>query len=58
MITPKQIKFFETEGFLALDNILNNQDIEFYSKTYNAFINDEFDTSAVSYTHLTLPTKA
>ena len=45
MITPKQIKFFESEGFLALDNILNNQDIEFYSKTYNAFINDEFDTS-------------
>jgi len=45
LITSNQISFFETEGFLGVENILNNSEIEFYSNTYNAFINNEFDTA-------------
>ena len=45
MISPEQLQFFETEGFLALEDVLNSQDIEFYSQTYNGFINNEFDTT-------------
>jgi len=44
MITPEKFKFFELEGYLALENVLNNQEMEYYSKTYDAFINGEFDT--------------
>jgi len=45
MITPKQILSFEVEGFLAVESLLNSNEMEFYSNTYNAFINNEFDIS-------------
>lgn len=45
MITPHQVQFFEEEGYLALEGILSAQDMVFYSQTYNAFINNEFDTT-------------
>jgi phytanoyl-CoA hydroxylase len=45
MITPKQILSFEAEGFLAVESLLNSNEMEFYSNTYNAFINNEFDIS-------------
>jgi hypothetical protein len=38
-----QLKFFETEGFLAVEDVLNQKEIEFYDQTYSAFINNEFD---------------
>ena len=45
MISPNQLNFFEQEGYLALENILSVQDMTFYTQTYDAFINNEFDTS-------------
>ena len=45
MITPKQILSFEAGGFLAVESLLNSNEMEFYSNTYNAFINNEFDIS-------------
>ena len=45
MISSNQIKFFDQEGYLELEKILSEQDIVFYSKTYDAFINNEFDTT-------------
>jgi hypothetical protein len=47
MITSDQISYFETEGFLALENLLNSEEMVFYSKTYDAFINNEFDTEGL-----------
>ncbi len=44
MISSNQLKFFDQEGYLELEKILSEQDIVFYSKTYDAFINNEFDT--------------
>ena len=44
MISSNQFKFFDQEGYLELEKILSEQDIVFYSKTYDAFINNEFDT--------------
>lgn len=43
MIRSDQLKFFETEGFLAVEDVLNQKEIEFYDQTYSAFINNEFD---------------
>ena len=45
MISSNQLKFFDQEGYLELEKILSEQDIVFYSKTYDAFINNEFDTA-------------
>ena len=45
MISYDQLKFFDQEGYLELEKILSKQDIVFYSKTYDAFINNEFDTT-------------
>ena len=45
MISSNQLKFFDQEGYLELEKILSEQDIVFYSKTYDAFINNEFDTT-------------
>ncbi len=45
MISPNQLNFFEQEGYLALEDILSVQDMTFYVQTYDAFINNEFDTS-------------
>ena len=44
MISSNQLEFFDQEGYLELEKILSEQDIVFYSKTYDAFINNEFDT--------------
>ena len=45
MISPNQLNFFEQEGYLALEDILSVQDMTFYAQTYDAFINNEFDTT-------------
>ena len=45
MISSNQLEFFDQEGYLELEKILSEQDIVFYSKTYDAFINNEFDTA-------------
>lgn len=45
MISSNQLKFFDQEGYLELEKILSEQDIVFYSETYDAFINNEFDTA-------------
>ena len=44
MISSNQLEFFDQEGYPELEKILSEQDIVFYSKTYDAFINNEFDT--------------
>lgn len=43
MIRSDQVQFFEAEGYLEVEDVLNPKDIEFYDQTYNAFINNEFD---------------
>ena len=45
MISPNQLNFFEQEGYLALEDILSVKDMAFYAQTYDAFINNEFDTT-------------
>ena len=45
MISRNQLNFFEQEGYLVLEDILSVQDMTFYAQTYDAFINNEFDTS-------------
>ena len=45
MISDEQLKFFKDQGFLPLENILDGEEMEFYSQTYDSFINNEFDTT-------------
>lgn len=45
MISDEQLKFFKNQGFLPLENILDGEEMEFYSQTYDSFINNEFDTT-------------
>ncbi|MBL31045.1 MAG: phytanoyl-CoA dioxygenase [Flavobacteriaceae bacterium] len=43
MIDNLRKNFFNENGFLVIENVLSNQDLDFYDKTYNSFINNEFD---------------
>lgn len=47
MVSFAQREYFESEGFLKIEDFLNKQEIIFYSNCYNAFICNEFDTSAL-----------
>jgi len=45
MLTFNQLKFFQQEGYLPVENIISVKDMTFYDQTYNGFINNEFDTT-------------
>ncbi len=45
MVTFNQLKFFQLEGYLPVENIISVKDMTFYDQTYNGFINNEFDTT-------------
>ena len=43
MLSDLSKKFFFDNGYLVIKDVLSNNDLDFYNKTYNAFINNEFD---------------
>ncbi len=43
MLSDLSKKFFFNNGYLVIEDVLSDHDLDFYNKTYNAFINNEFD---------------
>ena len=44
-ITTKDIDFFKTEGYLVVKNLLSKDDIAYYKKVYDDFLNNVIDAS-------------
>jgi len=45
MISKAQKDFFLSEGYSVLENIINSQEINYYSKIYNSFLENTIDAS-------------
>ena len=43
MINDLSKKFFDENGYLVIKDVISSEELDFYDKTYNAFINNEFD---------------
>ena len=43
----QQKEFFEENGYLVIDNIINPEEIKSYDSIYNRFINNDFDTKGL-----------
>ncbi|MGI8583307.1 MAG: phytanoyl-CoA dioxygenase family protein [Chitinophagaceae bacterium] len=43
-ITPEQIKFFNENGYLLIENIINENEVEIYENIYNKFLDGTIDT--------------
>lgn len=44
-LTEKQKKFFAEEGFLVIENLLSEQEVRYYSKLYNSFLDNSIDAT-------------
>jgi phytanoyl-CoA hydroxylase len=42
--TPKQVRFFEENGYLLLEDILSKKEIDQYAEIYNRFLDGTIDT--------------
>ena len=45
MISSQEIHFFKKKGYLIVSNMLNKDEVAFYSKLYNNFLNNTIDAS-------------
>ncbi|HLP95175.1 MAG TPA: phytanoyl-CoA dioxygenase family protein [Saprospiraceae bacterium] len=45
-LTPEQISFWETNGYLIVPNIITAEEIETYRRIYNQFLDNTIDTGA------------
>ena len=45
MISPQEKTFFKERGYLVIKNLLNTEEIAFYSDVYADFLNNTIDTS-------------
>ncbi len=45
LLTKQQITFFEEEGYLVIDNLLNESEVTYYSNLYDSFLDNRIDAS-------------
>lgn len=45
LLTTEQKDFFEKEGYLAIKNLLNQKEVNYYSDLYNSFLDNTIDAS-------------
>ncbi len=45
IISEKQRAFFETEGYLVVENLISKQEVQYYSNLYNSFLDNSIDAS-------------
>lgn len=45
MITKAQIEFFNTNGYVVVENIINPKEVEYYETVYNDFLSNRIDAS-------------
>ncbi|NAS11289.1 phytanoyl-CoA dioxygenase family protein [Poritiphilus flavus] len=43
-ISEEKKRFFEEKGYLVLENLLSPEEIKYYQKVYDAFLNNEIDS--------------
>lgn len=46
LITPAQVDFFNEQGYLVIENILNEAETEIYQRIYNSLLNGRIDTGS------------
>ena len=44
-ISAKQKEFFEEEGYLVVENLISTQEVTYYSKLYDSFLDNSIDAS-------------
>ena len=49
IITEKQKLFFETEGYLVVENLIAREEVQYYSALYNSFLDNSIDASKFRY---------
>ncbi|MFD0799669.1 phytanoyl-CoA dioxygenase family protein [Maribacter chungangensis] len=45
-ISKEQVAFFKEEGYLLVLNVLSPKEVDYYSKLYNSFLNNEIDATS------------
>lgn len=45
LLTAEQKLFFDQEGYLVVDNLLSQKEVEYYSNLYNSFLDNTIDAS-------------
>lgn len=45
MLSSEQKSFFEKEGYLVVENMLDKTEVDYYSSLYNSFLNNSIDAS-------------
>lgn len=45
LLSKQQITFFEEEGYLVIDNLLNESEVTYYSNLYDSFLDNRIDAS-------------
>ena len=45
MISPAQIDFFKTEGYLVIENLISSDEVAYYERIYTSFLNNSIDAS-------------
>jgi phytanoyl-CoA hydroxylase len=45
MISQVQIDFFSTEGYLIIENLISKDEVTYYDKVYQSFLNNTIDAS-------------
>lgn len=45
MLSKVQKSFFEKEGYLVVENLLNTSEVDYYSSLYNSFLDNSIDAS-------------
>ena len=44
-MTQQEKLFFAEEGFLVIEPLLTQEEVQFYSEIYNDFLNNKFDVA-------------
>lgn len=44
-ITPQQYRFYKKEGYLVIENLINSEEIKYYSDLYTSFLDNTIDAS-------------
>jgi ectoine hydroxylase-related dioxygenase (phytanoyl-CoA dioxygenase family) len=45
VLTQEQKSFFEIEGYLVVENLINQTEVDYYSSLYNSFLDNSIDAS-------------
>ena len=56
-LTDQQLNFFHNFGYLVIPQLFNPEEMDWIIEEYENVLQNHAGGAAVSYTHLTLPTK-